>query len=173
MNGMSGAEEVMRLISYIHIKGKKRGFEVVISPRSICENLNFSNNYARSILRKLEEKELIIYDLGTDYKGYTRGYKPTEKGEKSKTYQEVLKEFEEKENAELSKPCECKIGQANDYDNEGMLMSLSDIKKENYTDEVLRTLVGNENTFTKFNYCPFCSKKIDWEEIKKQLLTNF
>lgn len=45
-----------------------------------------------------------------------------------------------------------------------------------YYHKYLEELLNNDEVFcrtlTKFNYCPDCGAKIDWDKIKTDLLTN-
>lgn len=82
--------------------------------------------------------------------------------------------------------CECVIGMRNGYENTD-LITLAELKEyieeekrlaERYKDVEWLQLICNKYTLddycdkrkstnlTRFNYCPFCGKKIDWKAIK-------
>lgn len=73
----------------------------VVSASEISKALNYSENFTRSHIRKLREKELIKgvcesgYNESTDRHVIVRGYALTEKATKTGSYQKVLYELTE------------------------------------------------------------------------------
>ena len=52
------------------------------------------------------------------------------------------------------------------------LSELTDPYYHNDLEKLLNTGGGFCRTLTKFNYCPDCGAKIDWDKIEADLLTN-
>lgn len=76
------------------------------------------------------------------------------------------------------KDCIHRIGLIdNDFDISVFLM-IDDLSvlTDSYGHDNLEKLLDNDGlfcrTFTKFNYCPDCGAKIDWDKIETDLLTN-
>ena len=69
---------------------------VAVSVPEISKELNYSENFTRSLIRKLKEKELIKgvcesgYNEFTDRHVIVRGYALTEKATKTDSYQKAL-----------------------------------------------------------------------------------
>ena len=74
---------------------------VAVSVPEISKELNYSENFTRSLIRKLKEKELIKsvcesgYNERTDRYVIVRGYALTEKATKTDSYQKALYELTE------------------------------------------------------------------------------
>ena len=72
---------------------------VAVSVPEISKELNYSENFTRSLIRKLKEKELIKsvcesgYNERTDKHVIVRGYALTEKATNTDTYQKALYEL--------------------------------------------------------------------------------
>ena len=72
---------------------------VAVSVPEISKELNYSENFTRSLIRKLKEKELIKgvcesgYNESTDRHVIVRGYALTEKATKTDSYQKALYEL--------------------------------------------------------------------------------
>ena len=93
--------KVMDYICYRCIERELNGNVAAVSVPEIAEQLNYSQNFARNLVRKLKEKELItsICESGFDeYKGkyvVVRAYKPTDKGKQTDSYEKALYELTE------------------------------------------------------------------------------
>lgn len=94
-------KKVMEYICYRCIERELSGNIVAVSVPEIAEQLSYSQNFVRSIVRKFKEKELItsVCESGFDeYKDkyvVVRGYKPTEKGKQTDSYEKALYELTE------------------------------------------------------------------------------
>jgi hypothetical protein len=64
------------------------------------------------------------------------------------------------------KDCDCDICENHEYDLKNR-MNLSElIYFINYNRGNITFLDGRRSCITKYNYCPWCGKKIDWNKIK-------
>lgn len=94
-------DKVMDYICYRCIERELNENVVSVSIPEIAENLGYSQNFVRSLVRKLKEKELIqgVCESGFDeYKDryvIVRGYKPTNKGKQTDSYEKALYELTE------------------------------------------------------------------------------
>ena len=94
--------KVMDYICYRCIERELNENVVAVSVPEIAENIGYSLNYVRSLVRKLKEKELIQGVCESGFNEYTdkyvivRGYKPTVKGKETKSYQDALYKLTEK-----------------------------------------------------------------------------
>lgn len=88
--------KVMDYICYRCIERELNENVVAVSVPEIAENIGYSPNYVRSLVRKLKEKELIQGVCESGFNEYTdkyvivRGYKPTVKGKETESYQDAL-----------------------------------------------------------------------------------
>ena len=93
--------KVMDYICYRCIERELNKNVVAVSIPEIAEQLSYSQNFVRSIIRKLKEKELItgVCESGFDeYKDkyvIARGYKLTDKGKQTDSYEKALYELTE------------------------------------------------------------------------------
>lgn len=93
--------EVMDYICYRCIERELNGNVVSVSVPEIAQNLSYSKNIVRTLVKKLKEKELItsVCESGFDeYKDkyvIVRGYKPTENGKQTDSYKNALYELTE------------------------------------------------------------------------------
>ena len=84
--------KVMDYICYKCVERELNGNVVAVSVPEIAEQLSYSQNFVRSIIRKLKERELIqgVCESGfNEYKDryvIVRGYKPTNKGKQTNSY---------------------------------------------------------------------------------------
>ena len=91
----------MDYICYRCIERELDGNVVAVSVPEIAEQLSYSQNFVRSIIRKLKEKELIVgvcesgFDEYKDRYVVVRGYKPTDKGKQTDSYEKALYELTE------------------------------------------------------------------------------
>ena len=93
--------KVMDYICYKCIERELTEIMDVVSVPEIAEHLGCSQNFVRSLVRKLKEKELI---QGVCESGYSeakeryvivRGYRPTDKGKQTDSYENALYELTE------------------------------------------------------------------------------
>jgi len=69
----------------------------------------------------------------------------------------------------MKNECNCSICENNEYDGINR-MNLQETKK--YIKENKMFLDRRTGYLTRYNYCPFYGKKIDWKNIKKELIKN-
>ena len=70
--------------------------------------------------------------------------------------------------ADMCKDGDCMVATLwNDFEPNTMLYMSDLTDDDRYSDNNWERL-KNEREADKFNYCPFCGKKINWEQLKKQ-----
>lgn len=93
--------KVFDYICYRCIERELNEYVVAVSVPEIAENLNYSQNFVRNIVRKLKEKGLItsvcesVFDVYKEKYVVVRGYKPTDKGKQTDSYEMALYELTE------------------------------------------------------------------------------
>ena len=94
-------KKVMDYICYRCIERNLNDNVVAVSVPEIAEALGYSINFTRSIVRKLKEKELITSVCESGFNEFidkyvvVRGYKPTDKGKQTDSYEKALYELTE------------------------------------------------------------------------------
>lgn len=94
-------KQVMDYICYNCIELELHDCIGVTSVPKIAEHLGYSQNFVRSIIRKLKEKELITsicesgYSEAKERYVVVRGYKPTDKGKQTDSYKKALYQLTE------------------------------------------------------------------------------
>jgi DNA-binding Lrp family transcriptional regulator len=94
-------KKVMDYICYRCIERELNGNVVAVSIPEIAENLNYSRNFTRNLVKKLKEKELITSVCESGFNEWfdkyvvVRGYKPTDKGKQTDSYEKALYELTE------------------------------------------------------------------------------
>ena len=70
----------------------------------------------------------------------------------------------------MEKGHECYIGIFYDYEDTALVTVDNYIEVTSFSDQNIDQLLNNPNShFRKFDYCPICGKKLDWDEIKETL----
>lgn len=94
-------KKVLDFICYRCIERELNDNVIAVSVPEIAEHLSYSQNFVRSIIRKLKEKDIIT---GVCESGFSeakekyvivRGYKVTEKGKQTDSYEKALYELTE------------------------------------------------------------------------------
>lgn len=94
-------KKVMNYICYKCVENELHDYIGAVSVPQIAEHLGYSQNYVRSIVRKLKEKELIQsicesgYSEAKERYVIVRGYMPTDKGKQTDSYENALYELTE------------------------------------------------------------------------------
>ena len=94
-------KKVMDYICYRCIERQLNGNVVAVSVPEIAENLNYSQNFTRNLVKKLKEKGLITSVCESGFNEFidkyvvVRGYKPTDKGKQTDSYEKALYELTE------------------------------------------------------------------------------
>ena len=94
-------KKVMDYICYNCIELELHDCIGVTSVPKIAKHLGYSQNFVRSIIRKLKEKELITsicesgYSEAKERYVVVRGYKPTDKGKQTDSYEKALYQLTE------------------------------------------------------------------------------
>ena len=94
-------QKVMEYICHRCIERELSGFVVAVSVPEIAYELNYSQNFTRNIVKKLKEKGLIVsvcesaFDVCKDKYVVVRGYKPSNKGKQTESYEKALYELTE------------------------------------------------------------------------------
>lgn len=89
-------KNVMYCICYKCIEKELNENIDVVSVPEIAKHLGYSPNFVRSLIRKLKEKELIQSVCESGFNEYidkyviVRGYRPTEKGKQTDSYENAL-----------------------------------------------------------------------------------
>ncbi len=87
---------VLYCICYKCIERELNENIVSVSVPEIAKHLGYSPNYVRNLVKKLKERELIQSVCESGFNEYTdkyvivRGYKPTDKGKKTDSYEKAL-----------------------------------------------------------------------------------
>lgn len=93
-----------KVLDYICVRCIERELNdnvIAVSVPEIAEQLLYSENFVRSIIRKLKERELITgvcesgFNEAKERYVIVRGYKVTEKGKQTDSYEKALYELTE------------------------------------------------------------------------------
>lgn len=93
--------KVLDYICYRCVERELNDCVIAVSVPEIAEQLSYSENFVRSIIRKLKEKGLIAgvcesgFNESVDRYVIVRGYKVTEKGKQTESYEKALYELTE------------------------------------------------------------------------------
>lgn len=94
-------KKVMDYICYRCVERELNDNVIAVSVPEIAQELSYSQNFVRNIIRKLKERELIIgvcesgFNEAKDKYVIVRGYKVTSKGKQTDSYEKALYELTE------------------------------------------------------------------------------